>query len=67
MEAQGVGALTLFVFAFGIWLGGKLRDRIWREKASGEPRMLSGGELYYVIKDGDIGKAERVLSYCRHA
>ena len=36
-------------FLSGLSLGVYLRDRVWRVKANGPARMLSGGRFYQVL------------------
>lgn len=40
---------TIIVFMCGLIVGGWLRDGVWRAKANGPARMLSGGRFYQVL------------------
>jgi hypothetical protein len=46
-----VTMIMAFCFVVGLFLGGRLRDAIWREKAENGFRMESKGRLYRVTHD----------------
>ncbi len=62
--ATGI-SIGLAMFAAGCWLGGRMRNGAWSSTADGEPRIEYRGDLYHVVRDGDLGKAQRVAEYIR--
>jgi hypothetical protein len=63
MRLDAITALTIFwaALGFGMWLGGHIRDARWSGAANGEPRVYHRGRFYHVVRDGDLGKAKRVV------
>lgn len=56
-------ALAMVAACVGAWLGARIKSAQWARSAEDELRVHHGETLYWVIRDGDIRKAERILSY----
>lgn len=44
-----LGYALVVMFMLGMLVGAWMRDRVWRDKANGPSRMLSGGRFYQVL------------------
>jgi len=56
-------ALAMVSVCVGAWLGARIKSDQWARAADDEPRVHHAGKLYWVVRDDDLRKAERIVSY----